>query len=275
MPARSGPHLVGIVCDREAAADGMQSHRAGAEYVAAVQGIGALPLLIPVTDPPPDIAALLARLDGLLFTGSPSNVAPALYGGPAPRPGTRQDPARDATSLALLRAAIAAGLPTLCICRGFQELNVALGGTLDPHVHETPGRLDHREKPDAPLAEQYGPAHAVTLAPGGMLAGLLGKAEITINSLYHQGIARLAPGLLAEVHAPRWPGGSGIAAWRQGLPAGRAVASRMGGGSRSGQPRHIPGFRPGHGRGIFPENLWQKWFLQEKNVLNSLLEENS
>ena len=202
MPAQTGPYLVGIVCDRETTADGMQSHRAGAEYVAAVQGIGALPLLIPVTDPPPDIAALLARLDGLLFTGAPSNVAPALYGGPAPRPGTRQDAVRDATSLALLRAAIAVGLPTLCICRGFQELNVALGGTLDPHVHETPGRLDHREKPDAPLAEQYGPAHAVALAPGGILAGLLGKMENTVNSLHHQGIARLAPGLLAEAHAP-------------------------------------------------------------------------
>jgi putative glutamine amidotransferase len=206
------PVLVGIVCDRETAADGMQSHRAGAEYVAAIQGIGALPLLIPVSDSPPDIAALLARLDGLLFTGAPSNVSPALYGGPAPRPGTRQDPARDVTSLALLKAAIEAGLPTLCICRGFQELNVALGGTLDPHVHETPGRLDHRAKPDALPAEQYGPAHAVTIASGGILAGLLapppngGKerksAEIAVNSLHHQGIARLAPGLLAEAHAP-------------------------------------------------------------------------
>jgi putative glutamine amidotransferase len=212
MPALVGPPLVGIVCDREMAADGMQSHRAGSEYVAAVQGIGALPLLIPVTEPPPDIAALLVRLDGLLFTGAPSNVSPTLYGGPAPRPGTRQDPARDATGLALLKAAIDAGLPTLCICRGFQELNVVLGGTLAPHVHETPGRLDHREKPDAPPAEQYGPAHAVTLAPGGILAGLLapppdgGKesksAEVTVNSLHHQGIARLAPGLLAEAHAP-------------------------------------------------------------------------
>jgi putative glutamine amidotransferase len=196
------PPLVGIVCDRETAADGLQSHRVGAEYVAAVQSIGALPLLIAVTDPPPDIAALLARLDGLLFSGAPSNVAPTLYGGSAPRPGTQADPARDATSLPLLKAAIAAGLPTLCICRGFQELNVALGGTLDPHVHETPGRLDHREKPDAPPEEQYGSSHAVTIAPGGILAGLLGASEVTVNSLHHQGIARLAPGLLAEAHAP-------------------------------------------------------------------------
>ncbi len=196
------PALVGIVCDRETAADGMQSHRAGAEYVAAIQSIGALPLLIPVTDPPPDIEALLARLDGLLFTGASSNVSPTLYGGAAPRPGTRQDTARDATSLPLLKAAIDGGLPTLCICRGFQELNVVLGGTLNPHVHEIPGGLDHREKPDAPAAEQYGPAHVVTIAPGGILEGLLGTTEVVVNSLHHQGVARLAPALLAEAHAP-------------------------------------------------------------------------
>ena len=202
MPAPTGSSLVGIVCDRETAADGMQSHRAGAEYVAAVQSIGALPLLIPVTDPPLGPGALLARLDGLLFTGAPSNVSPTLYGGAAPRPGTRQDAARDATSFPLLKAAIDAGLPTLCICRGFQELNVVLGGSLNPHVHEAPGGLDHREKPDASAAEQYGLAHAVTIAPGGILERLFGVTQIAVNSLHHQGIARLAPGLLAEAHAP-------------------------------------------------------------------------
>ena len=204
--------LVGIVCDFETAPDGTHSHRAGEEYVAAIAGIGALPLLIPVTAPPLEPCALLTRLDGLLFTGAPSNVSPARYGGAALRPNAALDERRDATSLALLRAAIDAGLPTLCICRGFQELNVALGGTLDPRVHETPGRMDHREKPDAPLEEQYGLAHAVTIAAGGILASLLGspppdggkaeKFDVMVNSLHHQGIARMAPGLKAEAHAP-------------------------------------------------------------------------
>jgi putative glutamine amidotransferase len=201
MAALVGPPLVGIVCDREIAADGMQSHRAGHEYVTAILGIGALPLLIPVTEPPLEIGALLARLDGLLFTGAPSNVSPKLYDGTPPRPGTSLDGARDTTSLALLKAAIDVGLPTLCICRGFQELNVALGGTLDQHVHETPGRLDHREKPETPPDVQYGLAHVVRIADGGTLAGLLGTAEVMVNSLHHQGIARLAPGLFAEAHA--------------------------------------------------------------------------
>jgi putative glutamine amidotransferase len=194
--------LVGILCDSETQ-DGMTTHRAGGEYIAAVRdGLDALPLLIPVTTPPLDIAVILARLDGLLFTGAPSNIAPALYGGAPPRPGTKLDAARDATTLPLLRAAIAAGLPTLCICRGFEELNVALGGTLDSHVHESPGRLDHREDEAAPLAVQYGPAHAVTIAPGGLLASWLGAQTVTVNSLHHQGIAQLAPGLRIEALAP-------------------------------------------------------------------------
>jgi putative glutamine amidotransferase len=196
------PALVGIICDLETAADGTHSHRVGDEYVSAIQGIGALPLLIPVTQPPLDVAALLPRLDGLLFTGAPSNVSPEYYAGAVPRPGTSLDQARDATSLMLVKAAIDCGLPILCICRGFQELNVALGGTLDPHVHETAGRLDHREKPDAPLEVQYGPAHAVRIAGGGMLAALLGATEVMVNSLHHQGIARLASGLKPEAHAP-------------------------------------------------------------------------
>src|SRR5205823_14623 len=134
---------VGIVCDRRLF-DGMAVHQANAEYVAAVRdGAGALPLLIPSTDMPLNPADLLAAVDGLLFTGAPSNVAPSHYGGSL-RPGTELDETRDATTLPLLRAAIEAGKPLLAICRGFQELNVALGGSLHQQVHEIPGRLDHR-----------------------------------------------------------------------------------------------------------------------------------
>jgi putative glutamine amidotransferase len=194
--------LVGILCDSETQ-DGMTTHRAGGEYIAAVRdAVGALPLLIPVTNPPLDCAALLARLDGLLFTGAPSNIAPSLYGGDAPRPGTKLDEARDATALPLLRAAISAGCPILCICRGFEELNVALGGTLDQHVHEVPGRLDHREDETASLDVQYAKAHAVTIAPDGLLAEWIGAGTVMVNSLHHQGIAQLAPGLRIEACAP-------------------------------------------------------------------------
>jgi putative glutamine amidotransferase len=192
--------LVGITCNA-VVHDGMLKHRVGDEYVAAIRdGAGALPLLIPAAGLSPD--EILARVDGLLFTGAVSNVEPRHYGGEPPRPGTLLDPARDATTLPLLRAAIAAGKPLLCICRGFQELNVALGGTLFQHVHEIPGRLDHREKSGVPLDQEYGPAHTVRFSPGGLLARLVGAPEAAVNSLHHQGIDRLASGLVQEAVAP-------------------------------------------------------------------------
>lgn len=193
---------VGLVCDRRVL-DDMALHQANDEYIVAVRdGAGALPLLIPATDDPLPVEDILAAVDGLLFTGAPSNVAPAQYGATA-RPGTELDVRRDATTLPLLRAAVAAGTPLLAICRGFQELNVALGGSLHQHVHEIPGRLDHREPQNAPSRDaEYAPAHPVTLSPDGLLARLSGQAEAMVNSLHHQGIDRLAPGLAVEAVAP-------------------------------------------------------------------------
>jgi putative glutamine amidotransferase len=200
MSKSAASGIVGIVCDH-CQQDGMDGHGVGEEYVAAARdGAGALPLLIPVGTP--RIERILDAVDGLLLPGAPTNVAPIHYGGAAPRPGTRLDPLRDEASLALIRAAIAAGKPLLAVCRGFQELNVALGGTLHQHVHELPGHLDHREDESQPLEVQYGPAHPVHLAPGGLLARWTGETQCMVNSLHHQGIDRLAPGLSVEATAP-------------------------------------------------------------------------
>ena len=197
MPRR----VVGLVTDRRMI-DGMPVHLAHDEYVTAIRdGAGALPLLIPSTDVPLPIDAILSAVDGLLFTGNASNVAPGHYGATA-RDGTVLDEVRDTTTLPLLRAAIAKGKPMLAICRGFQELNVALGGTLHQHVHEIPGRLDHREPPDVPLDQEYAPAHPIHISKDGMLGQLSGLSEAMVNSLHHQGIDRLAPGLVADAHAP-------------------------------------------------------------------------
>ena len=193
--------IVGVPCDRRLLGK-HPYHLAGEKYVAAVrEGSGALPLLIPALDPPLSTADLLDSIDGLLFTGSPSNIAPRHYGGPAPREGVVQDEHRDATTLPLLKAAIAVGKPVLCICRGFQELNVALGGTLHQHVQEVPGRIDHRENSSAPLDEQYGPAHEVRVAKGGLLATLVSQTSFRVNSLHSQGIDQLAPPLHADAIA--------------------------------------------------------------------------
>jgi putative glutamine amidotransferase len=194
--------VVGFPCDRRLIGP-HPFHAVGEKYITAVRGgSDALPLLIPVLDPPLDPQEVLGSVDGLLFTGSPSNVHPDRYKGIAAREGTLLDIHRDATSFPLLEAAIAAGKPVLCICRGFQELNAALGGTLFQHVREVPGRLDHRENKDAPLDVQYGPAHAVTIAEGGILAGLVRERTFQVNSLHSQGIDRLAPPLRIEAAAP-------------------------------------------------------------------------
>ncbi len=190
---------VGLVTDRRIS-DDMPVHQANDEYVVAVRdGAGALPLLIPSTDTPLPVADVLAAVDGLLFTGSPSNVAPARYNGPARA--MLLDEARDATTLPLLRAAMDAGKPVLAICRGFQELNVALGGTLHQAVHERSGMLDHRARGETTEAE-YAPAHAIAIMPGGLLSRLSGMAAARVNSLHHQGIDRLADALAIEATAP-------------------------------------------------------------------------
>jgi putative glutamine amidotransferase len=170
--------------------------------LAAWQGAGGLPLPLPAL---PGIAAeeWISRIDGLLLPGSRSNVAPREYSGPEPAPDMLQDRARDAAALPLIRAAIAADLPVLAICRGIQELNVALGGSLHQNLHTLPGRLDHRAIAGAPLDRRYAhDAHAVMLNPDGWFARLAGANSISVNSLHEQGIDRLAPGLAIEAVAP-------------------------------------------------------------------------
>ena len=178
-------------------------HMVGEKYARAVlDAAGAAPLLIPSLADELGFDELLQRLDGLLFTGSPSNVEPHLYEGAPSAPGTLHDPARDATTLPLIRKAVRAGVPVFGICRGFQEMNVAFGGTLHQRLHEVPGYLDHRDDGTQPLEVQYGPAHEVTLEPGGVLRSLAASDRIQVNSLHNQGIDRLGAELAVEARAP-------------------------------------------------------------------------
>ncbi|MDP6624586.1 MAG: gamma-glutamyl-gamma-aminobutyrate hydrolase family protein [Alphaproteobacteria bacterium] len=177
-------------------------HAANHRYVHAVAEVtGATPLLIPPLGAGLDIADLVPRLDGLVLTGSASNVEPQHYGGPPSRPDTRHDAARDATILPLIDAALAAALPLFAICRGFQELNVACGGTLHQYLEEVPGRQDHRTDREKPLEERFAPRHEVALMPDGQLAGLLGQQRLEVNSAHGQGVERLGAGLELEATA--------------------------------------------------------------------------
>ncbi len=176
-------------------------HIAGDKYLRAA-AIAGTPLVIPALGSLIDSQALLDSLDGLLLTGSPSNVEPHRYQGPASEAGTLHDPARDALTLPLIRAAVTAGVPLLGICRGFQEMNVAYGGSLYQKVHETGRHADHRESPDDPVEIQYGLRHPVRVQPGGWLQRCGLPVEIQVNSVHGQGVERLGEGLRIEALAP-------------------------------------------------------------------------
>ena len=177
-------------------------HAVGEKYIAAVaNAAGGVPLLIPALGGSVAIAALLKSLDGLLFTGSPSNVEPHHYDGDASEEGTLHDPHRDATTLPLMAAAIEAGVPVFAICRGFQEMNVVFGGSLHQKIQDVPGKMDHREDSSKPLELQYAATHQVRLSEGGLLEQLLGSRVIEVNSLHSQGVDRLGERLVIEATA--------------------------------------------------------------------------
>ncbi len=196
--------LVGIsCCSLQFGVFGMPKHAASDTYVRATdQVVGAVPVLIPANGDKADIQTLLMRLDGIILTGSRSNVHPSLYGGPPHAEGTSEDPMRDDVTLPLIRAAVAQGVPLLAICRGFQELNAALGGTLHQRLQDLPDRIDH-STPMQPVARvRQGKAHSIRITPGSWLHRLAGAAEIAVNSLHNQGIDRLAPRLAMDGIAP-------------------------------------------------------------------------
>jgi putative glutamine amidotransferase len=181
--------------------DGHAFDAVGRKYSSAVAEVAECqPLLAPLGPSMADMEALLEIANGILLSGSLSNVHPSLYGATDPPLNeSALDPARDDLTLPLIREALKRKLPTFAICRGFQELNVALGGTLDQAVHAVSGRHDHRERSDVPLDDRFGPAHPVHLS--GTLKDWIGKDEIIVNSLHWQGIQRLAAPLTAEAHA--------------------------------------------------------------------------
>ena len=176
-------------------------HVAGKKYVDGVRLAGCQPLIVP-TALVEELDALLDLADGVLLTGSQSNVHPRHFAEDVHDPTLPLDADRDAWTLPLIPLALARGIPLFAICRGFQETNVALGGSLYQAVQEVPDRHDHRAPKDAPAERQYGLAHEVIVQPGGLLAGILDAERIQVNSVHGQGVNRLATGLRVEALAP-------------------------------------------------------------------------
>jgi len=183
-------------------ADGWIWHAGLDTYLKAVTKAGAAPVLLPSLGEALDLPAVLSRIDGILLTGSRSNVHPSQYG---EEPSERHEPYdhdRDATTLTLIPMAIEMGVPLFAICRGFQELNVALGGTLITEAQERPGSLDHRAPLGLPNDERFKLVHQVDFETDSKLAALLGARCISVNSVHRQVIGKLSPRLVVEARAP-------------------------------------------------------------------------
>ena len=194
--------LIGVTaCRRDD--DGHKLHKVSEKYVTCVPDpVGGVPLMIPALGNAMCLDSVVAHIDGLLLTGSPSNVLPAHYEGAASAEGTAHDADRDLTVLPLIRKAVAAGVPVLGICRGIQELNVALGGTLHQRIFDMADRFDHRMRRDASFEMKYRPAHQVRATEGGLLHRIAGQREFLVNSLHAQGIDRPGDGVVIEAVAP-------------------------------------------------------------------------
>lgn len=207
----------------------------GRKYLDAVRLAGCTPLIVPAA-PADELAPLLGLADGLLLTGSRSNVHPSHFGETPHDPDLPLDPARDALTLPVIRRALQHGLPLLGICRGAQEANVALGGSLHQSVHTATGAngpyADHRADEAQAAATQYGPAHRVDVCAGGLLDRLVGAPSFMVNSVHGQGVRALAPGLRAEALAPdglveafSWPDGPGFNLFVQWHPEWQAASN--------------------------------------------------
>lgn len=193
--------LVGIVSDRRMQGE-HPFHMVGEKYFQAViHGADAIAVALPSSQEDILASSMIDRLDGLFLTGSPSDVQPHHYGQDLQDPASGHDAHRDATSFDLIPAVIRAGIPLMAVCRGFQEFNVAYGGSLYQRIRDVPGMLNHREDPNDLLDDQYAPSHSVTFTEGGLLHQITGQTEAMVNSLHRQGIDRLADGLQVEAVA--------------------------------------------------------------------------
>jgi len=182
---------------------GLHYYQTAAKYVqAVVNSIDGLPLLIPALGNNLHRKKLLQTINGLLLTGSHSDIEPHQYNGHASAEKNKYDPRRDATILPLIPEVVEAEIPILAICRGCQEMNVAFGGSLHQKVHEVPGMMDHREDPSLDINEQYKCTHSIALTKNGVLDQISDDKSPLVNSLHQQGIDQLGEGLQIEATAP-------------------------------------------------------------------------
>lgn len=194
---------VGIISNSFLINDQYPAHAGATMNSHAVAEVaGCLPLIIPADPRLVGVEELLASCDGFLLTGGRPNVHPEEYGEPETEAHGAFDRARDAITLPLIRACVERGQPFFGICRGFQEVNVAMGGTLHPEIRDIPGRMNHRMPPDGTLEEKFALRHPVRVARGGIFHRLFGAEEVMTNTLHGQGIKTAGKQVVIEGHAP-------------------------------------------------------------------------
>jgi putative glutamine amidotransferase len=191
--------VVGVIGNHYLMDDRYAVHATGLINTTAVAEVaGCLPMMVPTDPRLVSVDELMAVCDGFLFTGAQPNVHPSEYGQMETEAHGRFDRARDAVTLPLIRALVERGQPLLGICRGFQELNVAMGGTLHPEIRELPGRDNHRMPQGCPIEEQFAHRHKVRFAKDGRFHHLMGAPEVMTNSLHGQGIDLAAPRIVID-----------------------------------------------------------------------------
>jgi putative glutamine amidotransferase len=195
--------VVGIIGNHHLINDQYPAQSVGEMNIRAVAEVcDALPLLVPSLPEAVHLHDLLDACHGFVFTGGRPNVHPSEYGQPETDEHGPFDPNRDRLTLPLIRACVERGVPVLGLCRGFQEFNVAFGGTLHPEIRELPGRMNHRMPPDGTLEEKFAIRHPVRLTAGGRFAKLFGADEVMVNSLHGQGVIDPGNRIEIEGHAP-------------------------------------------------------------------------
>lgn len=195
--------VVGIISNSYELDGGYPVHATGQMNMHALRHVsGALPLVFPSDPEVVDIVDLMATCDGFLFTGGRPNVHPEEYGEVATDAHGAFDRRRDRVAIDLIRACVAVGQPVLGICRGFQEMNVAMGGSLYPEIRDLPGRDNHRMPPDGTLEEKFALRHHVTLTPDGPFHRLFGDTKVLTNTLHGQGIKVPGQDVVVDGHAP-------------------------------------------------------------------------
>jgi putative glutamine amidotransferase len=195
--------VVGIIGNQSLLNEHYPVHAGGTmNSVAVARAAGCLPIIIPTDPCLVSVDELLALCDGFLLTGGRPNVHPSEYGEEETPAHGAFDRGRDAITLPLVRACVDRGQPFLGICRGFQEVNVAMGGTLYPEIRDLPGRMNHRMPPDGTLEERFALRHTVRFTPGGVFSQLMGAEEVMTNTLHGQGINTPGPRIVIDGHAP-------------------------------------------------------------------------